>query len=47
MVGSEVTISLNNQALIKASDDTYSQGSVGLRVVNTDATFRDVMIGEA
>jgi hypothetical protein len=44
MSADEITVSLNGQRMIVHRDETYQRGSVGLRVVNTDARFSDLRV---
>lgn len=42
--GDMITISLDGKQVLKAEDDAFAHGSVGLRVVDTEAAFSDVSI---
>lgn len=42
--GSRMVVQHNGEQKIEHSDTTYRSGSVGLRVVNTDATFSRIMV---
>lgn len=44
MVGSDITVLHNDEPTIQFQDGTYTSGTVGLRVVNTEAEFRDLKI---
>ncbi|MCA9058720.1 MAG: family 43 glycosylhydrolase, partial [Planctomycetaceae bacterium] len=40
----QITVSVDGQTLIETSDATYTEGQVGLRVVNSSAVFRDLRV---
>src|SRR5690606_33562015 len=42
--GPEITVKLEGNTVLTASDDTYTSGSVGLRVVETHARFRTLEV---
>ncbi|MEM7312221.1 MAG: sulfatase-like hydrolase/transferase [Planctomycetota bacterium] len=42
--GDKITVWHNDQQAIQHTDNTYRRGSIGLRVVNTDASFTNVKI---
>jgi arylsulfatase A-like enzyme/GH43 family beta-xylosidase len=42
--GDAITIMLDGQQALKAEDDAYAHGSIGLRVVDTEAAFSDVSV---
>ncbi|MEW4486672.1 sulfatase-like hydrolase/transferase [Thalassoglobus sp. JC818] len=42
--GNRITVLQNGEQKIQHVDDSYQQGSVGLRVVDTDATFSEVEV---
>lgn len=42
--GSELTVSLDGEPVITAKDDTYASGSIGLRVVDTHASFSELKV---
>ncbi len=44
MNGDQIVVSLNDQPVLRHQDATYAGGRLGLRVVNTDATFRGVTV---
>ncbi|MCA9138182.1 MAG: family 43 glycosylhydrolase [Planctomycetales bacterium] len=44
VVGDSITVTHNGKQALTFRDATYSTGSVGLRVVNTDAVFSDLQI---
>ncbi|TWT89218.1 sulfatase-like hydrolase/transferase [Neorhodopirellula pilleata] len=44
MKGDQITVKHNGETKIEHSDDTYSSGTVGLRVVNTDAVFSEFLV---
>lgn len=46
-VGSEFQVHVNGKPVLTCNDGTYSAGAVGLRVVNTFATFNDFRIEAA
>ena len=43
-VGDALRVALNGREVITTTDDTYKTGTVGLRVVDTHASFRDLEI---
>lgn len=42
--GDRITLSLNGQTVLKATDDSYRSGSIGLRVVDSEARFTNLTI---
>ncbi len=42
--GDQLVVNLDGKELIKAHDDAFARGSVGLRVVDTEAAFSDVTV---
>jgi hypothetical protein len=38
-VGNKISLSVDGQTMVSATDDTYATGTVGLRVVDTAASF--------
>lgn len=45
--GSEITVRLNGKQVLSAKDDTYTSGSVGLRVVDTHVRFEGLEVKTA
>lgn len=45
--GTKMSVSLDGKTILTAEDATYSRGSVGLRVVDTHARFRDLNVNAA
>lgn len=43
-IGPDLSVSLDGEELISVRDETHPAGSVGIRVVNTEARFRDLVI---
>ncbi|WP_353567356.1 family 43 glycosylhydrolase [Haloferula sargassicola] len=42
--GEKITVSVNGKTLIETEDDTWSHGTLGLRVVDTHACFKNLSI---
>ncbi len=42
--GNRIAVSHNGEQKIQATDNTYDQGAIGLRVVNTEASFRHLEV---
>jgi arylsulfatase A-like enzyme/GH43 family beta-xylosidase len=47
MKGDQITVSHNDETKIEHADATYQSGTIGLRVVDTDAVFGDLAVIES
>jgi GH43 family beta-xylosidase len=45
-VGSEITVSLNGERVLQKNDATWSRGTIGLRVTNSEVIFSELTVAD-